>query len=202
MRVDAEQYLEAVAQRLHGAGYLCSRDGSLDEWQPILDSALSRLRRAGLSSQAADPGNLRLDLLARKTESYMLSQVEAVFFFSRYSTLDADGLIAFLASGLAIAQATRKAPGKPMGVICVALVDDPNDLAVEEAEWGNLISSGSAGVVPVPVVLDLRYAQLHYFQQMPILSNHQVYLIRDLIRKYLLSLGARKGEPADLSRQG
>jgi hypothetical protein len=186
MRVDVERYLEDVGQRLHQDGFSCSRDVNLEEWQPVLQSALARLRMAGLVGRSADPGEWRLDLLARRTESYALSRLEEVFFLSLFASLDLDGLMGFLAGGVAIAQATRMTPGKPMGVFCVALVDDPDDLAVEEAEWGNHTADATSQAMPVPVVLDVRHGQLHFFQQMPVFNSYLVNLLRELIHKYLL----------------
>jgi hypothetical protein len=152
------------------------------------------LRALGLANRAEDLGQFALDLVARKVESYALNKVEEVFFFSRYSSLTVDGLIAFLTVGVALAQAARLLPGKPMGVFCVALVDDPDDLAIEEAEWGSVTASARTDAMPVPVILDLRYGQIHFLQQVPIFSSsYLINLLRDLIHKYLLPGAALAG---------
>jgi hypothetical protein len=187
MRIDTERYLEEVARRLQQDGYSCCPDVDLEEWQPLLQDTRVRLQIAGLVGRSEDPEPFSLDLVARKTESYALNKVEVAFFFSRIAALTPDGLTTFLAYGVAMAQAARPAPGKAMGVFCVALADDPDDLAVEEAEWGDLAASADAGAIPIPVILDVRYGQLHFLQQVPMLNNSlAVHQLRDLIHKYLL----------------
>jgi hypothetical protein len=90
----------------------------------------------------------------------------------------------------ALAQATRQGPNKPFAIFCVAIADEPDDLAVEEAQWGKLPEANSwqreKTVLPFPLVLDAQFGQLHYFQELPFYAHSYYALFRKTIHRCLL----------------
>ena len=85
----------------------------------------------------------------------------------------------------ALAHAMQPAADKPFGVLCVAVADEPDDLAVEEAEWGKLKVKVDKEGMPVPLVFDAANGRLHYFQQIPFFAYSTYALFRRTIHECL-----------------
>lgn len=146
--------------------------------------ALERRLRAANYEVHPNPGG-GLWLVARRDESYMGFPIAAALAVTRWGRLDRAGLVAQLDQGYVTAKSAGGTMGKPFVLLCVAVADDPDDDAVEEAEWGpSRELAGYTGEV-AGAVIDARCRQAHYFQRASVISGGRVAL-RKLVYQYVL----------------
>lgn len=161
--LDVDRYLDSVRARLQTAGFACRPKVNLKPW--------------------------KVDFLASKKPWYLLTRMEYFLFFARFSSLSVDELQSFVTAALGFAlHGTQVTMQKGIGVIGIALADDPDDLAVEHAEWGKIGPSSWGGQIALPVVVDATFGQIHYHQEKPILGAAFYDPLWKLIHKYLLPL--------------
>lgn len=158
----AESYLQAVWERLRAARYRTKEGVALV--------------------------NLAADLVAYQSGSLFGQVPEHFFLFARFGELDMTRLGEFVTECHAFGQQNHQqgatAP-KSLVVLPVALAEEPDDLAVEEVEWGDRSQLSRLSVVPVPVIVDLRHGQVHYFQETRWLEMAVLSGCRRLIHRFL-----------------
>jgi len=183
--MDTHWYLETVRSRLRADGFSCRAGTDFVGLRHELEAEVGKLQSAGFPCRPGGLNGWRPEFVAHKGGG-RFSGGEQVFVVSRFAALGLHQLMTYLANGFAVGQVTRKAHKQSLGIFTVAVADDPEDLAAEEAEWGKRTEFGDLAGIPLPVIVDARYGQVHYFQELPLWGQALYSAFRKAIHKYLL----------------
>lgn len=178
-------YLDTIAKRLLQAGYGVRRDPDMTAAIPKVAQILLDLGDAYLP-KATGLDNWQIDLIAQKPEqeSWYLEKMDVVFLITQHRVLSIDDLQHYLLHSFGMSQLT-KTVGMPQVVFAVSLVADPDDEAVIDTEWRDYADFGNRLGKILPVIVDTRFHQIHYFHHIPLVSSAAHERYRKLLRKYL-----------------
>ncbi len=127
----------------------------------------------------------QVELAAWNKATFFPYVLDLVVAFARFGGLDESALREFVAAGAELALTKRPIRKRPLGLLAVALADDPDDGAVLDAEWGDAPRYPELTAGCVSVVVDLKYSQVHYPQGLSAFATYP-YVIRSVIQDHLL----------------
>jgi hypothetical protein len=128
---------------------------------------------------------LDVELAARKSGTFQLMSYEAMFVVAHFQRLDLPTLNEFMIHTMKLGIESRSKQNQLLGLFPIAIVNDPDDLAIEEVEWADEVRFPEYKAISTPIIYDLRYDRLHYFQEVKPLDSFR-YSARELIYQFLV----------------